>query len=214
MIDVIAPGRRVGKSGCTHGSVATYARQVQRILRIRRRLGTALILAVTSAAMLGAPPAQARTYDTWGEVTIRLAGTMTPWEPHRTLGLVMDEQGIDVFGCRRHQGRYAVRVAYASANGRRAFSVLEQPNGIRCVRTTLKGYGRVGKVENLGFTFDIYAKCGKPRCPASSVAKGAIVQSRPYAKGVTAASVRIRATGLTYLQLRWITSGLTLAAFN
>jgi len=187
---------------------------MQRRSRIRWRVSTAIVTVAISTALLEAPPTQARTYDTWSAVTVRLAGSMTPWEPHRTVGLAMDPKGIDVFGCRKHRGRYAIRVAYASTNGRRAFSVLEQPNGIRCVRTTLTGYGRVGKVENLGFVFDIYARCGKPRCPASSVPKGAIVQSRRYSPGVTAASVRIRATGLTYAQLRWITSGLTLVAFN
>lgn len=187
---------------------------MQRTSGVRRLVSAAIATVTIGAALLDAPAAQARTYDTWGAVTVRLAGSMTPWEPHRTLGLAMDQQGIDVFGCRKHRGRFAIRVAYASPNGRRAFSVLEQPNGIRCVRTTLKGYGRVGKVENLGFVFDIYARCGKPRCPASSVPKGAIVQSRPYAKGVTAASVRIRTTGLTFAQVRWITSGLTLVAFN
>jgi len=159
-------------------------------------------------------PAQAKSFDSWSEVTVSLRGSMTPWEPHRTLGLEMDKTGIDVFACPKKRGKSAIRVAYASVSGQRSFSVLEQPNGTRCVKTSLRGYGKVGKVVNLGYVFDVYGKCGKPKCPASSVAKGAIVQSRPYPKSASLATVRIRATGLTYEELRWITSGLTLVAFN
>lgn len=167
-----------------------------------------------SVTVLVPEAAQAKRFDSWGDVTTSLAGSMTPWEPNRTLGMEMDKTGIDMFACPRHRGKFAIRVAYASANGQRSFSVLEQPNGTRCVKTSLRGYGKVGKVVNLGYAFDIYARCGKPKCPASSVRKGAIVQSRPYPKSASLATVRIRATGLTYDQLRWITSGLTLVAFN
>jgi len=160
--------------------------------------------------------AQARRFDSWTEVTTSLAGSMTPWEPNRTLGMVMDPSGIDVFRCpiRQARDKVAIRVAYASADGRRSFSILERPNGVRCVKTTLRGYGKVGKVVNLGFTFDIYARCGKPRCPAKAVAKGAIVQSRPYPRSASLATIRIRAVGLSYEQVREITRGLNLVAFN
>lgn len=156
----------------------------------------------------------AKEVDSWSAVTTKLAGSMTPWEPHRTLGFVMDKSGIDMFACKRKKKAYVIRVAYASTNGRKSFSILEQPNGIACVKTTLRGYGKVGTVENLGYKFDVYAKCGRAKCKASSIPKGAIVQSRTFAKGVTVAQVRIRAKGLTYDQVRWITKGLTLVAFN
>lgn len=169
-----------------------------------------------SVTVLVPESAQARRFDSWSEATTTLAGSMTPWEPHRTLGLQMDPSGIDVFGCplRTGRGKVAIRVAYASVNGRRSFSILEQPNAVRCVRTSLRGYGKVGKVVNLGYVFDIYARCGKPRCPAKAVPKGAIVQSRPYARTASLATIRIRTTGLSYEEVRSITSGLNLVAFN
>lgn len=194
----------------TFGDRGTYPRRV-RPLRIVSVLGCLL-----SVSVLVPEAAQARRFDSWSEATTTLAGSMTPWEPSQTLGLQMDPSGIDVFNCplRQGKGKVAIRVAYASADGRRSFSILEQPNAVRCIRTSLRGYGKVGKVVNLGYVFDIYAKCGKPRCPARSVPKGAIVQSRPYPRIATPAKIRIRATGLTYEQVRSITSGLNLVAFN
>jgi len=183
---------------------------------VRPLRGLAILGCMLSVSVLIPEGAQARRFDTWSEATTTLAGSMTPWEPKRTLGMQMDPSGIDVFRCplKAGRGRVAIRVAYASPNGRRSFSILEQPNAVRCVRTSLRGYGKVGKVVNLGYAFDIYARCGKPRCPAKAVTKGAIVQSRPYPKIASPATIRIRAIGLTYDEVREITSGLNLVAFN
>lgn len=180
-----------------------------------RRIMAIAGLAVFGGVLLGpADPASARTYDTWTAVSAALGGSQTPWEPRRTLGLARDPRlGIDVTRCKAKKGS-AIRVRYASPRARRMFYVVQQPNGVACVKTTMSGYGRVGRVRAHGFVFDIYGRCGKATCPKSSVPRRGMVQMRPAGPGATVSTVRIATRGLTYDEVTWITEGLTLNAFN
>ena len=173
--------------------------------------------AVISSVLFGpATPASAKSYDTWSAVSAALGGSQTPWEPRRTLGLARDsELGIDVTRCKgKGKKGSAIRVRYASPRARRMFYVVEQPNGVACVKTTMVGYGKVGMTTAHGFKFDIYARCGKVTCPKSSVPKRGMVQMRPAGPGATVSTVRMATKGLTYDEVTWITEGLTLNTFN
>ena len=171
--------------------------------------------AVISGVLFGpATPASAKSYDTWGAVSAALGGSQTPWEPRRTLGLARDpELGIDVTRCKGKKGS-AIRVRYASPKARRMFYVVEQPNGVACVKTTMAGYGKVGMVTAHGFKFDIYARCGKATCPKSRVPMLGMVQLRPAGPGATVSTVRMATKGLTYDEVMRVTEGLTLNTFN
>ena len=171
--------------------------------------------AVISGVLFGpATPTSAKSYDTWSAVSAALVGSQTPWEPRRTLGLARDpELGIDVTRCKGKKVS-AIRVRYASPRARRMFYVVQQPNGVACVKTTMAGYGKVGMVTAHGFKFDIYARCGKATCPKSSVPKRGMVQMRPARPGATISTVRMATKGLTYDEVTWITEGLTLNTFN
>lgn len=180
-----------------------------------RSLRSLAATAILGAVVLSvAEPATARTYDNWDSVTTRLSGVQTPWEPDRDLGLTLDRtQRIDVAKCPRSSG-VAIRTKHSSPSGKRAFWVLQQPNRVTCVKVNNRGFGRVATIRHLGYTFDVYARCGRSRCPKSSLPKGGLVRSRAFPKGATLSSVRIATKGLTFAQVAWITNGLTPASFN
>ena len=179
-----------------------------------RIIAIAVTAVISGVLLASATPANAKSFDTWSAVSATLGGSQTPWEPRRTLGLARDpELGIDVTRCKGKKGS-AIRVRYASPKARRMFYVVEQPNGVACVKTTMAGYGKVGMVTAHGFKFDIYARCGKATCPKSSVPKRGMVQMRPAGPGATVSTVRMATKGLTYDEVAQVTEGLTLNTFN
>ena len=181
---------------------------------MRRILPLALAALLACAAVWPAGAASAKTFDTWPSVTAALSGLQTPWEPRHTIGLTLDPKlGIDVTRCTGKKG-YLIHARYASPRNRRAFSIVEQPNGVNCVRTNMSGYGRIGIVRVLGYTFDIYGRCKAARCPGWTVVKRGLVRMRPASPGASVSSVRIATKGLTYEEVRWLTEGLALPSFN
>lgn len=167
--------------------------------------------------LVPAQPASARSYDTWSAVSGALSGTQTPWEPRRTLGLPRDPKlGIDVTPCKgKGKKGSVIRVRHASPKARRVFYIVEQPNGVTCVKTSNAGYGRVGTVRTHGFVFDIYARCGgKATCPPSAVPKRGLVQIRPAGAGASVSNFRMATKGLSYDEVTRIVEGLTLNAYN
>ena len=179
-------------------------------------------LAISIAAVIGgfflapAQPASARSYDSWSAVSNALSGSQTPWEPRLTLGLSRDPKlGIDISPCKgKGKKGSVIRVRHASPKARRVFYIVEQPNGVPCVKTSNAGYGKVGSVRNHGFVFDIYAKCGKPTCPPSAITKRGLVQMRPAGAGASVTNFRMATKGLAYAEVTRIVEGLTLNAYN
>lgn len=178
----------------------------------------AIAVAAVIAGLLFGPaaPASARSYDSWSAVSDVLAGSQTPWEPRRTLGLPRDPKlGIDVTQCKgKGKKGSVIRVRHASPKARRVFYIVEQPNGVTCVRTSNAGYGRVAAVRTHGFVFDIYARCGKPACSKSAVPKRGLVQIRPAGAGASVSNFRMATKGLTFDEVARIVEGLTLNAYN
>ena len=179
-------------------------------------------IAISVSAVIGgfllapAQPASARSYDSWSDVSNALSGSQTPWEPLRTLGLPRDPKlGIDVTPCKgKGKKGSVIRVRHASPKARRVFYIVEQPNGVTCVKTSNAGYGKVGTVRTHGFLFDIYARCKKATCPPSAVPKRGLVQMRPAGAGASVTNFRMATKGLVYDEVTRIVEGLTLNAYN
>lgn len=183
---------------------------------MHRTIAFTVAAVIGSALLYPAPPASARSYDTWSSVTGALSGSQTPWEPRRTLGLPRDPKlGIDVTPCKgKGKKGSVIRVKHSSPKSRRVFYIVQQPNGVTCVKTSNVGYGKVATVRNHGFAFDIYAKCGKTTCPPSAVPKRGLVQMRPAGAGASVTNFRMATKGLTYDEVARVVEGLTLNAYN
>ena len=183
---------------------------------MHRTIAIAVAAAIGCLVVWPAAPASARSYDSWSAVSRALSGSQTPWEPRLTLGLPRDPRlGIDVTQCKgKGKKGSVIRVRHSSPKARRVFYIVEQPNGVTCVKTSNAGYGKVGAVRTHGFVFDIYAKCGKATCPKSAIPKRGLVQIRPAGAGASVSNFRMATKGLAYDEVTRIVEGLTLNAYN